>query len=91
MLEADCVMVDSTSTERRDDRRRPVAQTARDIGHLPSPGAGGMLDWLGGCPGHVRKILIHINDPTPSSTRLPERRTHPAASRWPRDGWRIDL
>jgi pyrroloquinoline quinone biosynthesis protein B len=38
---------------------------ARDLGHLPQSGAGGMLDWLGRLPAGVRKILIHINNTNP--------------------------
>jgi len=38
---------------------------ARDLGHLPQSGEGGMLDRLGQLPAGVRKILIHINNTNP--------------------------
>ena len=66
MLEADCVMVDGTFWT---DDEMIVAglstKTARDIGHLPQSGPGGMMDWLDELPKHVRKILIHINNTNP--------------------------
>ncbi len=66
MQHADCVMVDGTfwtDTEMLDlgmSRKR-----ARDIGHLPQSGAGGMLEWLGRLPARTRRILIHINNTNP--------------------------
>ena len=66
MVEADCVMVDGTFWT---DDEMIVAglstKTARDIGHLPQSGPGGMMDWLDELPKHVRKILIHINNTNP--------------------------
>jgi pyrroloquinoline quinone biosynthesis protein B len=38
---------------------------AREIGHLPQSGAGGMLEWLERLPPLTRKILIHINNTNP--------------------------
>ena len=38
---------------------------ARDIGHLPQSGAGGMLEWLDRLPSGTRKILIHVNNTNP--------------------------
>jgi len=38
---------------------------ARDIGHLPQSGPGGMLEWLERLPARTRKILIHINNTNP--------------------------
>jgi len=38
---------------------------ARDIGHLPQSGAGGMAEQLGRLPAHTRRILIHINNTNP--------------------------
>ncbi len=66
MAEADCVMVDGTFWT--DDEMIVAglsANTARDIGHLPQSGPGGMMDWLDELPKHVRKILIHINNTNP--------------------------
>jgi len=37
---------------------------AREIGHLPQSGAGGMIEVLNGVP-QARKILIHINNTNP--------------------------
>ena len=66
MAEADCVMVDGTFWT---DDEMIVAglstKTARDIGHLPQSGPGGMMDWLDELPKDVRKILIHINNTNP--------------------------
>jgi pyrroloquinoline quinone biosynthesis protein B len=38
---------------------------ARDLGHLPQSGPGGMLEWLDRLPSGTRKILIHINNTNP--------------------------
>ena len=94
MLDADCVMVDGTFWT--DDEMIAAdlsTKTARDIGHLPQSGAGGMLDWLGELPRHIRKILIHINntnpildEDSPERAELTRRGIEVAE-----DGWRIDL
>ena len=66
MQRADCVLVDGTfwhDTEMIDlglSRKR-----ARDLGHLPQSGAGGMLEWLARLPQGTRRILIHINNTNP--------------------------
>ena len=41
------------------------SKRARDIGHLPQSGPGGMLEWLDRLPSSSRKILIHINNTNP--------------------------
>ena len=38
---------------------------AREIGHLPQSGPGGMLEYLQRLPSGTRKILIHINNTNP--------------------------
>ena len=38
---------------------------ARDLGHLPQSGAGGMLEWLGRLPADSRRILVHVNNTNP--------------------------
>jgi pyrroloquinoline quinone biosynthesis protein B len=38
---------------------------ARDIGHLPQSGRGGMLEWLERLPAGTRRVLIHINNTNP--------------------------
>ena len=62
---ADCVMVDGTfwtNTEMID--LGLMDKTARDIGHLPQSGAGGMMEVLSGFA-KPRKVLIHINNTNP--------------------------
>ncbi|HTE42906.1 MAG TPA: pyrroloquinoline quinone biosynthesis protein PqqB [Steroidobacteraceae bacterium] len=66
MLASDCVLVDGTFWT--DDEMIQLGlskRTARDIGHLPQTGAGGMLEWLTRLPAATRKILIHINNTNP--------------------------
>jgi pyrroloquinoline quinone biosynthesis protein B len=41
------------------------AKTARDIGHLPQSGPGGMIEWLAKLPAGKRRMLIHINNTNP--------------------------
>ncbi len=40
-------------------------KTARDIGHLPQSGPGGMIEWLDKLPRATRRLLIHINNTNP--------------------------
>ena len=66
MRRANCVLVDGTFW--RDDEMQAMGlsqKTARDIGHLPQSGAGGMIEWLCSLPQSTRKILIHINNTNP--------------------------
>jgi pyrroloquinoline quinone biosynthesis protein B len=66
MQAADCVLVDGTFWT--DDEMVGVgvsSKRARDIGHLPQSGPGGMLEWLGRLPPATRKILIHVNNTNP--------------------------
>jgi pyrroloquinoline quinone biosynthesis protein B len=66
MQAADCVLVDGTFWT--DDEMVGVgvsSKRARDIGHLPQSGPGGMLEWLGRLPASTRKILIHVNNTNP--------------------------
>ena len=66
MHEVDCVLVDGTFW--RDDEMIGVGvsnKRARDIGHLPQSGPGGMLEHLAALPAATRKILIHINNTNP--------------------------
>jgi pyrroloquinoline quinone biosynthesis protein B len=66
MQGADCVLVDGTFwTDDEMIRLGLSRKRAREIGHLPQSGAGGMLEWLERLPGSVRKILIHINNTNP--------------------------
>jgi len=66
MQAASCVLVDGTFWT--DDEMIALGlsrKRARDIGHLPQSGAGGMLEWLDRLPPATRKILIHINNTNP--------------------------
>jgi pyrroloquinoline quinone biosynthesis protein B len=66
MQAADCVLVDGTFW--RDDEMQTAGvsrKRARDLGHLPQSGPGGMLEWLQRLPPATRKILVHINNTNP--------------------------
>lgn len=66
MCGADAVMVDGTFWT--DDEMIGLGlskKTARDIGHLPQSGAGGMMEWLDRLPKATRRFLIHINNTNP--------------------------
>jgi pyrroloquinoline quinone biosynthesis protein B len=61
-----CVLVDGTFWT--DDEMIGLGlshKRARDIGHLPQSGPGGMLEWLARLPRQTRKILIHVNNTNP--------------------------
>lgn len=63
--EADCILVDGTFWT--DDEMVTLGiskKRARDIGHLPQSGAGGMIEVLKPLRAS-RKILIHINNTNP--------------------------
>jgi pyrroloquinoline quinone biosynthesis protein B len=66
MQTAACVLVDGTFwTDDEMIRLGISSKRARDIGHLPQSGAGGMLEWLDRLPSATRRILIHINNTNP--------------------------
>src|SRR5437868_8727566 len=66
MQSAACVMVDGTCwTDDEMIRLGASKKHARDIGHLPQSGPGGMLEWLDRLPAGTRKILIHVNNTNP--------------------------
>jgi len=66
MHSAHCVLVDGTCWSDDELVRLGVsAKRARDIGHLPQSGPGGMIEQLGGLPPGTRRILIHINNTNP--------------------------
>jgi pyrroloquinoline quinone biosynthesis protein B len=66
MRAAACVLVDGTFWSDDEMVRVGVSgKRARDIGHLPQSGPGGMLEQLDRLPAGVRKILIHINNTNP--------------------------
>jgi pyrroloquinoline quinone biosynthesis protein B len=64
MMQADCVLVDGTFWT--DDELASVGRPllARNIGHLPQSGKGGMIEFLDTLD-KPRKILIHINNTNP--------------------------
>ncbi|POZ53992.1 pyrroloquinoline quinone biosynthesis protein PqqB [Methylovulum psychrotolerans] len=65
MQNADCVMVDGTFWTNDEMVTQGISEKrAREIGHLPQSGAGGMIDVLDSI-GAKRKILIHINNTNP--------------------------
>jgi pyrroloquinoline quinone biosynthesis protein B len=66
MQSAACVMVDGTFwTDDEMIRLGASKKRARDIGHLPQSGPGGMLEWFEKLPHTTRKVLIHINNTNP--------------------------
>jgi pyrroloquinoline quinone biosynthesis protein B len=94
MQAAACVLVDGTFWS--DDEMIGLGvsrKRARDIGHLPQSGAGGMLEWLGRLPTATRKILIHINNTNPildeSSAPAAELKSRGIEVAW--DGMEIQL
>jgi pyrroloquinoline quinone biosynthesis protein B len=66
MQSAACVLVDGTFwTDDEMIRLGVSTKRARDIGHLPQSGPGGMLEWLDRLPPETRRILIHVNNTNP--------------------------
>jgi pyrroloquinoline quinone biosynthesis protein B len=66
MQSAACVMVDGTFwTDDEMIRLGASKKHARDIGHLPQSGPGGMLEWLDKLPAGTAKVLIHVNNTNP--------------------------
>ena len=66
MASADMVLVDGTFWT--DDEMPTLgisSKRAREIGHLPQSGAGGMIEWLDRLPAATRRLLIHINNTNP--------------------------
>lgn len=66
MASADVVMVDGTFWSDDEMPRLGIGvKRAREIGHLPQSGPGGMIDWLARLPASTRRMLIHINNTNP--------------------------
>jgi len=66
MASAQAVMVDGTFWT--DDEMKTLGlskKSARDIGHLPQSGDGGMIEWMAKLPPATRRLLIHINNTNP--------------------------
>jgi pyrroloquinoline quinone biosynthesis protein B len=65
MQEVDCLLVDGTFwTDDEMVQAGISSKRAREIGHLPQSGPGGMIAVLNGIA-KARKILIHINNTNP--------------------------
>lgn len=65
MQTVDCLLVDGTFwTDDEMCTQHISHKKAREIGHLPQSGAGGMIEVLNGVA-KARKILIHINNTNP--------------------------
>jgi len=63
---SDCVLVDGTFwSDDEMPRLKLSSKSARDIGHLPQSGEGGMIEWLRRLPPATRRMLIHINNTNP--------------------------
>jgi len=66
MAGSDCVLVDGTFWSDDEMPRLGLShKSARDIGHLPQSGPGGMIEWLRQLPATTRRMLIHINNTNP--------------------------
>jgi len=66
MQESACVLVDGTFWDDDEMIREKVStKHARDIGHLPQSGPGGMVEVLSRLPPSTRRVLIHINNTNP--------------------------
>lgn len=90
---ADCVMVDGTFwTDDEMVTQNISHKRAREIGHLPQSGPGGMIEVLNSLP-NTRRILIHINNTNPILDEDSEqRKTLDAAGiEVSYDGMEIDL
>lgn len=93
MRGADCVMVDGTFWTDDEMIRLGISKKrAREIGHLPQSGPGGMIEQLTAMP-RPRKVLIHINNTNPILDEdSPERAQLAAAGiEVAFDGMRIEL
>jgi len=65
MQSVDCLLVDGTFWTNEEMITQGIShKKAREIGHLPQSGPGGMIEVLNGVP-KARKILIHINNTNP--------------------------
>ena len=65
MQTVDCLLVDGTFWTNDEMCTQQIShKKAREIGHLPQSGPGGMIEVLSGVT-KARKILIHINNTNP--------------------------
>ena len=90
---SDLAMVDGTFWT--DDELigvRGSGPTAREMGHLPLSGLGGLLEELGGTQ-NVRRVLIHLNNTNPAldEESAPSRSLHDAGFEIAYDGMELEL
>lgn len=80
MEAADCLLVDGTFWREDEMHHAGICdKQAREMGHLPQSGDGGMLEVLNTLPA-ARKVLIHINNTNPILDEdSPQRQTLTAA------------
>lgn len=93
MQTVDCLMVDGTFwTDDEMCTQQISHKKAREIGHLPQSGQGGMIEVLNGVE-KARKILIHINNTNPILDEDSEQRKilNAAGIEVAFDGMEIDL
>ncbi len=65
LADSDCLLVDGTTWTDDEMMRLGIApKLARDMGHLPQSGPGGMIEVLAPLT-RPRKVLIHINNTNP--------------------------
>ncbi len=94
MHDSDCVLVDGTFWSDDEMIRIGVShKRARDLGHLPQSGAGGMIEQLAQLPATCRRILIHINNTNPILDEAGAERAQLAAAgiEVAHDGMEIEL
>ncbi len=66
MRSADAVLVDGTFwTDDEMPKLGISSKHAREIGHLPQSGPGGMIEWMAQLPATTQRHLIHINNTNP--------------------------
>lgn len=66
MQASDLVLVDGTFfTDEEMITAGVSSKRAREIGHLPQSGPGGMIEELARLPASVRRVLIHVNNTNP--------------------------
>ena len=94
MAGADAVLVDGTFWSDDEMPRLGLSnKSARDIGHLPQSGPGGMIEWLAKLPARTRRLLIHVNNTNPILDESSAERAALARAGIEvcEDGMRIDL
>lgn len=93
MQTSDCLLVDGTFWTEDEMVTMGISQKrAREIGHLPQSGEGGMIEVLDGVS-ETRKILIHINNTNPilDENSEPRKILDAAGIEVAYDGMEIDL